>query len=236
MSDAADRVLDLRPAELLLADIFVQGGLADIRPGHKHMAEFVNHDDEVRQGRRIDCAAGARPHNGGNLWHDAGHDRIAVKNFAVAMFGVDTFLDAATAGIMQADDGAAGFQRQIEYFADLGGMHFSQRAAKNGEVIRVHIDEAPIDFPIARDDPVAVAGVFLHAEVDATVLNKTINFNKSPRIKQECQAFPNKQLPLLVLFVDLSLSASQIIFLRCLAKSLDNSTHFRQIFRPPFIN
>ena len=55
---------------------------------------------------RVDGAAGAGAHDGGDLGHDAGGQRVAQEDVGVAAEADDAFLDAGAAGVVQADDRA----------------------------------------------------------------------------------------------------------------------------------
>ena len=58
-------------AEIFLRDLLVRDGLDHVRPGQEHVARVLDHDGEVRDGRRVDGAARARPHDGGDLGNHA---------------------------------------------------------------------------------------------------------------------------------------------------------------------
>ena len=63
--------------------------------------------DEVGDGGRVDRAAGAGAHDGGDLRDDAAGEGVAQEDVGVAGERDDAFLNARAAGIVQADDGRA---------------------------------------------------------------------------------------------------------------------------------
>ena len=98
--------VDLGAAQILGTDLLVGDRLDHIRPGDEHVGGFLHHEDEIGDGRAVDRAAGAGSHDAGDLGNDpAGHD-VAVKDLAVGGQGVDAFLDAGAARVVQADDRA----------------------------------------------------------------------------------------------------------------------------------
>ena len=56
---------------------------------------------------RIDGAAGARSHDGGDLRDHAAGQRVAQEDIGIAGERHHAFLDARAAGIVEADDGRA---------------------------------------------------------------------------------------------------------------------------------
>ena len=104
---------------------------------------------------RIDRAARARPHDGGDLRHHAARQRVAQKDIGVAGERDHAFLNARAAGIVQADDGRAGLQREVHDLADLLRVGFRKRAAEDREILREDVDQAAVDAAVAGDEAVA---------------------------------------------------------------------------------
>ena len=71
MRDAARRVVRHRAAEVFLRHVLVRDRLDHVGTGHEHVARVLHHDDEVGDRGRVHGAAGARPHDRGDLRHDA---------------------------------------------------------------------------------------------------------------------------------------------------------------------
>ena len=141
---AAPLVVRHRTAELLLRDVLVRDGADDVGPGHEHVARVLHHDGEVGDRRRIDGAAGARAHDGGDLRDDARGERVAKKDVGVAGERQHAFLDARAAGIVEADDRRAHLHRQIHDLDDLRGVGLGERAAEDGEVLREGVGEPAV--------------------------------------------------------------------------------------------
>ena len=93
----------IAPPRSSLRDVLVGDGLDDVGAGDEHVARLLHHDDEVGDRRRIDRAAGARPHDGGDLRHDAGGERVAQEDVGVAAERQHAFLNARAARIVEAD-------------------------------------------------------------------------------------------------------------------------------------
>ena len=67
MADAADGVMSHGAAQVFLGDVFVGHGFDDVGPGDEHVAGGIHHEDEIGDGGRVDGAAGAGSHDGGDL-------------------------------------------------------------------------------------------------------------------------------------------------------------------------
>ena len=151
-------------------------------PGDEHVARVAHHEDEVGHRRRIDVAAGARPHDDGNLRDDAGRQHVALEHLAIAAERRDALLDARAAGVEQADDRRAVLQRHVLELGDLLRMRLRQRAAEHGEILGEDEDRAAVDRAPAGDD--AVAGDLLalvHAEVDRSGAARTCRIPRTSR-------------------------------------------------------
>ena len=174
--DAAPLVVRHRAAELFLGHVFVRDRLDDVGAGDEHVARALHHDDEVGDRRRVDRAAGARPHDRGDLRHDTRRERVAKKDVRVAAERDDAFLDARAAGVVEADDRRAVAHREVHHLDDLGGVGFGERSAEDGEVLREAVDDAPVDAPVAGDDAVAGDDLLLHPEIGAAVRDELVDF------------------------------------------------------------
>ena len=149
-------VVGVRAAELVLGDLFVGHGLDDVRAGDEHVGGLVHHEDEIGDGGRVDGAAGAGAHDGGDLRHDSAVQRVAQENVGIAGQRHHAFLDARAAGVVQADDGGAHLGGEVHDLDDLGGVGFGERAAENGEILREDEDQPALDAAVAGDEAVAV--------------------------------------------------------------------------------
>ncbi len=111
-----------RPAQLLGRDHLVGDRFNDLRPGNEHVGAVFHHEDEIGHGGRIYRAAGARPHDHGNLRHHAARQNIALEDIGIAGKRGDAFLDARATAVIQPDDRRADLHRLIHDLADFSGM------------------------------------------------------------------------------------------------------------------
>ena len=171
-------------AQLLLGHHLTQNRLDHIGSGDEHVAGLLHHENEIGHGRGIHRSTGARSHDGGNLRDHAGSDGIAVENLAVAGERIDTFLDAGAAGIVEADEGLAGLERQIHDLADLLGMHLAQSPGTGGEILGKGKHLPAIHRSVAGDDAVGGNIHLVETEQGPSVLDEHIQFAKAARIKK----------------------------------------------------
>ena len=147
--------VDLRAAEFLGGHRLVGHRLHHVRAGDEHVARVAHHEDEVGHRRRIDVAAGARPHDQRNLRDDAGREHVALEHLAIAAERRDALLDARAAGVEQADDRRAVLDRHVLDLGDLLRVRLAERAAEHGEILGENIDRAAVDGAPAGDHAVA---------------------------------------------------------------------------------
>ena len=209
VGDAALRVVRHRAAELLLRHVLVRDRLDDVRPGHEHVARALHHHREVGDGRRVDGAAGARPHDGRDLRDDARGERVAQEDVGVARQRHHAFLDPRAARVVEADHRRALPHRQVHDLHDLRGVGLRQRPAEHGEVLREGVDDAPVDAAEARHDAVAGNHLVLHPEVAAAVDDQLVDLLERPRVEQQFHPLPRGQLAGLVLALEARLAAAQ---------------------------
>ena len=195
-------------AEFLRGDDLVGHGLDHVGAGDEHVARVAHHEDEVGHGRRIDVAAGARPHDDGNLRDDAGRRDVPFEHLAVAAERGDAFLDAGAAGVEQADDRRARAHRHVLDLDDLLRVRLRQRAAEHGEVLGEDEDAAAVHRAPAGDDAVAGDLRFLHAELVGAVLDEHVELLERVAVHQELDALARGELAALVLVVDAALAAA----------------------------
>ena len=198
MADAALLGMDHAAAQHLEADVFLHDGSDDFGAGDEHVGVF-GHKDEVGQGRRIDCAAGAGAEDDAELRDDAGGFAIGVEDARVAAEAVDAFLDTCTAGIIEGEEGAAILDGHIHGLDDLVGVHLTQGAAHDGGVLRGDKDLAPVDLAEAGDDAVAIAGAAaIHVLVIARG-DERIDLDKGAGVEEQVDALLGGQTPFFVL-------------------------------------
>ncbi len=201
MADAADGVVGHGAAQALLGDVLVGDRLDDVGAGDEHVAGGIHHEDEIGDGGRVDGAAGARPHDGGDLRHDARGQRVAQEDIGVAAQGQHTLLDACAAGIVETDDGRAVLHGMVHDLADFLGVGFRERAAEDGEVLREDVDQAGVDVAVAGDEAVAGDDLLIHAEVAAAMGDELVELFEGAFVEEQFDALAGGELALLVLAV-----------------------------------
>ena len=142
---AADGVVGLRAAQTFLGDVLMRDGLDDVGAGDEHVAGVLHHEDEVGERGRVDRSAGAGAHDGGDLRDHAAGQGVAEEDIGVTGQREDAFLNAGAAGIVQADDGRAGLERQVHDLDDLLRVGFRERTSEYGEILREDEGQAAVD-------------------------------------------------------------------------------------------
>ena len=208
VGNAGFRGVGHRPAQFLVGDGLVGHGLHHVRPGDEHVGGVLDHEDIVGHGRRVDRAAGARPHDQRDLRHHARGQHVALEDLGVAGQGGDAFLDAGAAGIVQADHRSADLDRLVHDLADLLGMGLGERAPEDREILAEHEDQPAVDGAVARHHAVAGDPVGGHPEVGAAVLDEQVPFLERALVEQDFQALARGQLTLAVLRVDAPFAAA----------------------------
>ena len=122
-------VMRHRPAQFLKANLFVGDRPNHVGAGDEHVAGLLDHQDEIGDGRAVNRAARARPHDDGELRYHPGGLDVAVEYLGVAAEAYHPFLDACAARILEADNGHAVLERQVHHLADFLGVHLAQRPA-----------------------------------------------------------------------------------------------------------
>ena len=197
-------------AEFLGGDDLVGDGLHHVGAGHEHVAGVLHHEDEVGHGRRIDVAAGARPHDDGDLRDHAGGYDVAAEHIGIARQCCDAFLDARAAGVVEADDRRPRLHRHVLDLDDLLRMGLGQRAAEHREILGEHKGLAAVDGAPAGDDAVARNLGLFHAEFDRAVLDEHVEFLERALVEQQFDALPRGQFAAGVLRLDALLAAAEL--------------------------
>ena len=197
--DAGLRRVRRCAAELLEVDVLAGHRLHHVGPGDEHVRRPLGHQDEVRDGGRVDRAARARPHDQRDLRHDPGGLDVPPEDLRVARERDDALLDARAARVVDPDDGAADLDRHVHHLADLLGEDLGQRAAEDREVLAEHADRPAEDRAVAGDDRVAPGTLVAHPELDLAVPDEAVELDERARVEQQVDALAREQLPALVL-------------------------------------
>ncbi len=191
-----------RAAEFFEAHVFAGDGLDHIRARHEHVARLVDHDDEVRERRRVHGATGRRPHDDRDLGDDTGCGRVAAKDLAVFAEGDDAFLDARTAGVEDTDHRNAGLECVVHDLDDLLARDLAERAAEDGEVLAEDGHVAAVDRADTCDHRVAVRPLVLHAEGMRAMAHEFIELDERALVEQQVDALAGGHLAFGVLLLD----------------------------------
>ncbi len=184
-----------RAAELLLRHLLAGDRLHDVGPGDEHVRRPLGHQHEVRDRRRVDGAAGARPEDQRDLRHHARRLDVPPEDLCVAGERDDALLDPRAARVVDPDDRAADLDGHVHHLADLLREHLAQRAAEHGEVLREHADRPAEHRPVAGHDGVTPGALLAHPELDLTVAHETVELDERARVEQPLDALPREQLP-----------------------------------------
>jgi len=202
VADAALARVRVGAAEVFLRDLLMRHRLDDVGPGDEHVARALDHQDEVRDRRGVDGAAGARAHDAADLRDDSARERVAEEDVRVAGERLDAFLDPRAAGVVEPDHGRADLHREVHHLADLLGVGSGERAAEDGEVLREDERLAAVDETPAGDDAVAEDLLVLHSELGAAMGDETVELDERARIEEEVDPLARGELSRLVLLLD----------------------------------
>ncbi len=199
MRHAADAVVRFGAAQLFLGHVLVRDGLDHLRPGDEHVAGALHHEDEVGERRRIDRAARARPHDGGDLRNHAARERIAQEDIGVTGQRRHAFLNARASGIVQPDHRRAGLQRQVHDLANFQRVGFRERSAQHGEILREDVNQPPVNVAVAGDEAVAVDDLLIHSEIGGAMPHQLVHLFECACVQQQIDALARRKLAFLVL-------------------------------------
>jgi hypothetical protein len=180
----------------------VRDGADHFGAGDEHVGSAAHHHVEVCDGRAVDRAARARPHDATDLRDDAGGQRVAQEDVGVAAEADDALLYARAARIVEADDGRADLHRQVHHLANFFGVRLRERPAEDGEVLREDEDAAAVDEAVAGDDAVARKPLLVEAEIRRAVDDELVELLERPLVQQELDALARRQLTRRVLLLD----------------------------------
>ena len=191
---------------------FGRDRLDDGRAREEHIRRILDHEDEVHQGRTVYGTAGAGPHDDGDLRDDARCGRIIHEDAAKTGQSIDAFLDAGTAGVIDADDRGSHLQSHFLHLGNLMGVHFTKGSAFNGKIFGIGKDQSAPYRTVAGNDAVAGDFFFLQTEMSTAMMDKLPHFRKAAFIKQLGQPFRGPSTFLFMLRIDSLLTAAELDF------------------------
>ena len=185
-----------RAAQLFGGHVFAGDALDDRRAGDEHL-RLAGLDDEVGQRGAVGRAACAGSADQRNLRHCAREHHVRVKNFAVAGKGIDAFLNARAAGIVDEDEGRACLQGLLHDFGHFDGMDFAGRTAGDGEVLAGQMHQPAVDRCGAGHHAIRRKAFAGHAEQHGAMFGEQAGFFETVRIHHRFDSLSGRQLALL---------------------------------------
>ncbi len=82
------------------------------------------------------------------------------------------------------------------------GVNLAQAAAEHGEVLRINVDQAPVDSPPTGDHAVSQVFLLIQAEIDGAVLDEGVDLAEGSFVEQQINALSSSQASALVLGFD----------------------------------
>ena len=171
-------------AELFHRDFFAQHGFNHFGPGDEHFGDFVHHEDEVREGRRVNGSPGTRPEDNRDLRNDTAGEGVSEEDFTVSGQGVHPFLDTSTARVVDTDKRDTHIEGVLHDFGNLAGVHQAERPAGYGKVLSKNGHRVSADGAGPDNHPVAGQFFVLHAELRTGVFDEDVIFVEGVCIEQ----------------------------------------------------
>ena len=173
-----------RAAELLHGHVLAGDRLDDVRSGDEHVGGAVDHDREVGDGGGVDVPAGAGAHDQADLRDDAARVHVPAEDLAVEPERDHALLDAGAGALVDADDRAAGLDREVHDLGDLLAVDLAQRAAEDREVLGEDAHLAAVDGAEAGDHAVAVGALLLQAERGGPVPGQLVELDERALVEE----------------------------------------------------
>ena len=127
---------------------------------------------------------------------------VAAEDLAVQAERDDALLDAGAGALVDADDRAAGLDREVHDLGDLLAVDLAQRAAEDREVLGEHADLAAVDGAVAGDHAVAVRPVLLEAERRRAVPGQLVELDERALVEEQLDPLAGGLAALGVLLLD----------------------------------
>ena len=101
---------------------------------------------------------------------------VVEEDFAIASQGIDAFLDAGSAGVVDTDARDLHIHSQIHHLGDFAGMRQAERTSSHREILCIHTHGSSLDGTDTRHDTIGGHLLLVHAEVVALVFYKQPQF------------------------------------------------------------
>jgi hypothetical protein len=126
---------------------------------------------------------------------------VALEDLGVQAERDYALLDAGAAALVDADDRAAGLERQVEHLDDLLAVHLAERAAEDRHVLREHAHLAAVDGAVPGDHAVAVRTPLVQPEHGRAVPGERVELDERALVEQRQHPLPGRHLALGVLLL-----------------------------------
>ena len=111
----------------------------------------------------------------------------------------DAFLNARAAGIVEADHGRSGLEREVHDLDDFLRVGLGERSAEDRKILREDVGGTAVDEAVAGDEAVAVDDLILHAEVARAMANQLVDFLEGAFVEQQIDALASGEFSFLML-------------------------------------
>ena len=196
------RHVGVRAAEFLHRDVLTGDGLDHVGAGDEHLAGLVDHDDEVGQRGGVHVAARGGAHDQRDLRDDARGQDVVAEDPAVEAQRDDALLDARARAVVDADQRAAGLDRELLHLDDLLAVDLAEAAAEHRGVLAEDAHLAAVDGAVAGHHAVAERPLVRQAEVGAAVPGQRVQLDERTLVEQREDALAGGQLALGVGLLD----------------------------------
>ena len=135
--------MGIGPAELLSVHLLPRHRGEDVGPGDEHVGGPLDHEDEVRQRRRVGGPARTRAENHADLGDHARGTDVAPKDPPVAGRAATPSWIRAPGPVVQPDERCADRFGHVHDLVDLGRVRLAEGPAEDPEVLGEDEDLAP---------------------------------------------------------------------------------------------
>ena len=173
------------------------------------MRSLIHHDDVVSQRWGVRGTASAGAHNDRNLRNHAGRTHVHTENVGKHRQGSHALLNAGATTIVNADDRATVLQGELLHLHNLLAVHLREGTTVDGEILRVHGNQATIHGAVTGDQAVTQRLLRLHAECGGAVAGEGIKLYERTLVQKHIDALAGGVLAACVLLLDSCLTAGR---------------------------